>query len=139
MNQLQKTFKYLKEKNGRADRYDIIPAVKCWSADRRVSQLLKLWLVEKRVLWQGTMYHEIKTEYKITELWLNTNVIDVKVPSTPKTKKTRAESEAKKQAKDYNIQERTPRIIQTTLLGKLQYLWSEINFLFFTKHNEKST
>lgn len=104
MNTLQRTFKFLKEKKDRADRFDIIPAVQCWSADRRVSQLLKLWLVEKRVVDQWK-FEKPKTEYKVTDLWLNTIVGDVKPPKPlPKPKKTQEESLVKKECEAINIE-----------------------------------
>ena len=118
MNTLQKTFKYLKEKNDRADRFDIIPAVQCWSADRRVSQLLKLWLVEKRVIDRSNHEKPI-TEYRITDLWLNTKVDDVKAPKPiPKSKKTKEESIIKSQCKEMNIP-----IKPTTFLWKIIYMY----------------
>ena len=118
MNTLQRTFKYLKEKNDRSDRFDIIPAVQCWSADRRVSQLLKMWLVEKRVVDQWK-FEKQKTEYKVTDLWLKTIVGDVKVPKPlPEPKKTQEESIVKKECKEY-----TPPIKPTTFIGKLQYMY----------------
>lgn len=131
MNTLQRTFKYLKEKNNRADRFDIIPAVQCWSADRRVSQLLKLWLVEKRIVDQWK-FEKPKTEYKVTDLWLKTIVGDVKVPKPlPKQKKTQEESIVKSEAKILNdqldtlywVQEYIPQVKPTTFIWKIIYMY----------------
>ena len=118
MNTLQKTFKYLKEKNDRSDRFDIIPAVQCWSVDRRVSQLLKLWLVEKRVIDRSNHEKPI-TEYKITDLWLHTKVDEVKAPKPIlKTIKTKEESIVKSQCKKMNMP-----IKPTTLWWKIVYMY----------------
>lgn len=131
MNTLQKTFKYLKEKNDRSDRFDIIPAVQCWSADRRVSQLLKMWLVEKRVVDQWK-FEKPKTEYKVTDLWLKTIVGDVKLPKQlPKQKKIQEESIVKSEAKILNdqldtlywVQEYIPQVKPTTFIWKIIYMY----------------
>lgn len=130
MNTLQRTFKFLKEKNDRANRFDIIPAVQCWSADRRVSQLLKLWLVEKRVVDQWK-FEKPKTEYKVTDLWLNTIVGDVKPPKPlPKPKKTQEESLVKSECKEITeghwcppVKEYTPPIKPTTFIWKIVYMY----------------
>ncbi len=109
-------------------------AIISWGA--RLCMLCDSWYFERVYRVCGIVI------YKITEKgidWKEWEELVIVNKSTPKVKKTRAESEAKKQAKYYNIQEITQRIYPTTLWSKLQYLWSEINFLFFTKHNEKST
>lgn len=105
-------------KNDRSDRFEIIPAVGCFSADRRVSVLLKLWLLEKRVIDQWH-FEKPLTQYKITDLWLATDVLDVKPPKTlPKPKKTIEESIVKKECKEH-----IPPIKPTTFIGKLQYMY----------------
>lgn len=106
---LERTFIVFKHNpHKRLSNFDVI--MKAWArtADRRVSDLKNMWLVEK---WSEKRYKQITTVYKLSELWKKTTPNDLKTLNAPCSKWIRdkirhpmEESIVKQQNKELNKQ-----------------------------------